>query len=238
MGIRLLIVEDNPITAMDLRELLEATGYEVIGTEAKAEGALVTTLSQKPDVLVVDIKLAGKMDGIEMVRLAREAYRCPVIYLTANSDTQTVERALETSPSAFITKPFQDKDVKIAVDLAFKNFTRETLTDTDKTLPGYVFLKSGNTYKKVDTNEITHLEAQGSYCTVYTTSEKHTLSGNLSHFICETGPCSFVRVHRSHAVNIDHIDKVDNDYIYIGDKALPIGPSYKTGLKAVIRKLS
>ncbi|MDH5396728.1 MAG: response regulator [Cyclobacteriaceae bacterium] len=238
MNIRVLIIEDNPITAMDLQELLETSGYVVIGKEKKAEDALKTILMEKPDVIIVDIKLVGEMDGITMVEMVREIHSCPVIYLTANSDKATVERAIRTSPAAFITKPFQSKDVSIAIEIAFNHYLKETANKGYDKKANYVFLKSNNTYNKVKLNEITHAEAQGSYCKVYTTSGEYMLSGNLSHFITETPPHNFLRIHRSHIVNIEHIDKMDNDYVYMGKTALPIGRKYKTTLKFILTRLS
>ena len=236
--IRILIIEDNPITAMDLQEILESAGYIVIGKEKTAEEAIVTILSEKPEVLIVDIKLAGKLDGIEMVNIIREVHRCPVIYLTANSDTNTVERALQTSPSAFITKPFQSRDVTIAIEIAFNNFLKEVINQKHETASNFVFLKSGNTFNKVDIREIMHVEAQGSYCQLYTKTKAYTLSVNLNHFIQEADQSMFIRIHRSHAVNIEHIDKIDHDYIYVNSLALPIGPSYRSSLKTLLKKIS
>lgn len=236
--IRILIIEDNPITAMDLQEILEAAGYIVIAKEKKAEEAVVTILSEKPEVIIVDIKLAGAMDGIEMVNIIREAHRCPVIYLTANSDTRTVERALQTSPSAFITKPFQSRDVTIAIEIAFNNFLKEVISQKRESTSNFVFLKSGNTFNKVDIKEIMHVEARGSYCQLYTKTKEYTLSVNLNHFIQEADQSQLIRIHRSHAVNIDHIDKIDHDYIYINRLALPIGPSYRSNLKTRLKKMS
>lgn len=115
-NIRILIVEDDRITAIDLRSLLEKAGYTVVGNVSTGEEALVKVKSLHPDLIFMDIRLQGKMDGIEAARAIQSQFSIPVIYLTAYVDKEILERVKITNPLAYITKPFQSDLILFAVE--------------------------------------------------------------------------------------------------------------------------
>ncbi|MFY0687342.1 MAG: response regulator [Cyclobacteriaceae bacterium] len=239
MSIEVLIVEDNPLTAQDLSEQLTENGMTVVGIANSAEKARELFEEYTPDVLLVDIKLKGEETGIDFVKgLNGEK---PIIYLSANSDNETVDEALMTNPSTFLTKPFDEKDVKIAIELAFNKHSQQLIENERSNnhqgdLP--VFLKSGNRYEKVRVDDITYLEADGSYCKVMTKQKEFLIAGNLNSFNRQIGNNKFVRVHRSFVVNLNAVSGMDNDYIFVGDQSIPVGRSYKPEVKAVFRRFS
>lgn len=115
---KVLIVEDEAITALDLKLNLEALGYEVIAVVDDAQEAVNIAAEQCPDITLMDIKLKGEMTGIEASKLIME-FDLPVIYLTANTDEITFGDALENCPSyAFIGKPFQKDILKRNIECA------------------------------------------------------------------------------------------------------------------------
>ena len=241
MNVSVLIIEDNPITAQDLSEILQENDMEVMGIQNSAEGALKVIETNPPDVLLVDIKLKGQMSGIDLVNDIRHKYELPIVYLTANSDKETVNKALETQPASFLTKPFEDRDVLIAVELAFKKqFSKMNRREGSKKTFPYVFLKSGSRFEKVKIDDIMFLVADGSYSKVITSEKEYILTGNLHQFINQIGDLgeNFLRVHRSYLVNVNAISGLDNDYIFIDDISLPIGRSHRNTVKDVLRRIS
>lgn len=116
---RLLIVEDEMIVAMDLRERLIRMGYDVVGVAGNSRAALETGGRHGPDMAIMDIVLRGEPDGVETARVLLEKFRIPVIYLTAHSDEATLKRAKETEPFGYITKPFTDHDLRNTLEIAF-----------------------------------------------------------------------------------------------------------------------
>src|ERR1041384_5885080 len=104
---RLLVVEDERIVALDLRGALEDLGYTVIGTAASSDEALRTADERRPDLVLMDIRIAGASDGIQAASLLRSRYQLPVVYLTANADAATLERAPATQPARHPVKPAQ-----------------------------------------------------------------------------------------------------------------------------------
>lgn len=115
---KLLVVEDEGIIAKDIHHRLGRMGYDVLIPVSTGIAAIQTTEENRPDLILMDIVLKGDMDGIEAVSQIRERFDIPVIYLTANSDSRTVERAKVTRPHGFLLKPFKDVDAQICIEMA------------------------------------------------------------------------------------------------------------------------
>jgi diguanylate cyclase (GGDEF)-like protein/PAS domain S-box-containing protein len=115
---RILIVEDQNITAMDIRQIVQQLGYEPIGPVASGNDAVTSALAQRPDVVLMDIMLKGPMDGIQAAEAIRSQYLCPVIYVTAHSDQSTLDRAKLTEPFGYILKPINKRELHTAVEMA------------------------------------------------------------------------------------------------------------------------
>src|SRR5580700_8966631 len=120
--INILIVEDESIVALDLATALHQDGYEVIGIADHAEEAVRLFTVHAVDIVLMDIHLAGPKDGIDTVADLMKIRQTPVIYLTAFTDHATVERVKPTYPSAFLAKPYQISNVRIAIELALNSF--------------------------------------------------------------------------------------------------------------------
>lgn len=116
----ILIVEDEGITALDLKINLESIGYEIIDIVDNGEDAITVAAEKRPDLTIMDIRLKGEINGIEASKKIMDL-GMPVIYLTANTDDETFKEALEISPSyAFIGKPFNKITLKNNIEYAIK----------------------------------------------------------------------------------------------------------------------
>jgi len=112
----ILVVEDEGIVALDLKRILENLDYEVCGIAATGEEAIKITESERPDVVLMDIRLPGGMDGIEAGSQIRSLFNTPVIHMTAYSDDTMIQKAGKAGTSEFIFKPFIDGDLSRAID--------------------------------------------------------------------------------------------------------------------------
>ena len=119
-GESVLLVEDDDIIARVEDWRLKNLGYTVCGRAVNAEEAIELVANIKPDVVLMDINIKGDIDGIETTKMIKERFNIPVIYVTSHSDGATLERAKETKPDGFILKPFEDNDLRIAIELALK----------------------------------------------------------------------------------------------------------------------
>jgi len=115
---KLLIVEDEPIVALDLKQEVEQLGCEVIGVAESADEALVAAGVHRPDLVLMDVRIMGSVDGIHTAGLLRAAYRVPVVFLTSYSDETTVARAAREMPYGYLTKPFQSGELRATLRVA------------------------------------------------------------------------------------------------------------------------
>lgn len=126
MTTRILIVEDEAITALDLKRELIALGYEVAGTAANATDAVSAATRLKPDLVLMDIRLDGSVDGITAASAIRGNDDLPVVFLTAHADEATLDRALTAAPFGYVLKPFQVRELKVSIEVALYKHARET----------------------------------------------------------------------------------------------------------------
>jgi PAS domain S-box-containing protein len=115
---RILIVEDERIVAMDLAGTLTELGYSVAGMAARGEDAIEQAKRLKPSLILMDVRLAGKMDGIQAAQSIREDRDVPVVYLTAHSDNETLQRAANTAASGYLVKPFKSPELRCVIEIA------------------------------------------------------------------------------------------------------------------------
>jgi PAS domain S-box-containing protein len=118
MSARILIVEDERITAEDLRDILTDLGYTVTASVSSGAEAIARAEETAPDLALMDIRIKGDMDGTETARVLRERFNIPVIYLTAHADSATVARAKSAEPLGYITKPFQEAELHASIEIA------------------------------------------------------------------------------------------------------------------------
>ena len=116
---KILLVEDEGIVAKDLQMRLHTLGYEVCGWFTSGEEALAQGPGLAPDLVLMDIHLKGKMDGIEAAERLRTSHGIPIVFLTAHADESTIERAKIASPLGYILKPFDESDLHVSVEMAF-----------------------------------------------------------------------------------------------------------------------
>jgi PAS domain S-box-containing protein len=133
--IKILIVEDESIVAMDIKHRAEGLGYEVTNITPSGEEALKLVRENPPDLVLMDIVLKGKIDGIETAQRIHDDFDIPVLYLTAYSDEETLKRAKITEPFGYIIKPFEDRELHSSVEIAiYKHEMDRKLKESEKWL--------------------------------------------------------------------------------------------------------
>jgi PAS domain S-box-containing protein len=121
----ILIVEDDFVIAKVLAESLQELGYQVAGIVSTGEEAVERSAKVHPDLVLMDIRLRGEMDGIEAGEVISGDLHIPIVYLTAYSDERTVERAKITEPYGYLIKPFTDTELKTTLEMAIYKHRRE-----------------------------------------------------------------------------------------------------------------
>ena len=122
---RVFIVEDERILAMNLENRLRELGYEVVGSVASGEAAIKVAESTLPDLVLMDVYLAGEMTGTEAARIIWERFQLPVVYLTAFADEKTIEAAKTSAPFGYVVKPYRPEQIHAAFQVALERHERE-----------------------------------------------------------------------------------------------------------------
>lgn len=241
----ILIVEDEMIIAANISLQLTHLGYEVTGIIPRAEEVLPHIRLHVPDILLLDINLKGDIDGIQLAHLIQKEFKIPIIYLTANADEAHFERAKETNPYAFISKPFKKLDLQRAIELTIIRIQNET--ETEKTIPidneipfvlsDCIFVRSHNKMVKVCLNDILFIEAERNYCKIHCKDKEHLLVTTLKDLEEKLTSNNLLRIHRSFIVNLSHIDEIAMSHVVIAKKAIPLSAELKKQLLQRIQKI-
>ena len=115
---RIMIVEDEKITAAHLQEILSELGYTVTAAVASAADAIREAERTSPDLVLMDVHIEGNMDGVDAARIIRERFQIPAVYLTAHADSGTLDRAKKAEPLGYIVKPFQESELQASIEMA------------------------------------------------------------------------------------------------------------------------
>jgi DNA-binding LytR/AlgR family response regulator len=247
--VNILIVEDESIVALDLASGLEHDGYNIAGIADNAAEAIQLFNDNQVDIILMDVNIIGEKDGIDTAAEILSQKAVPVIYLTAFTDAATIERIKQTRPAAFLSKPYNLTNVRIAIDLAVNNFavSREQQT-TGKIIPlgkdssrntatperemilrmnDHIFVKHNYAFVKLKLIDLLYVEADNNYTSIITADKKFLLRLSLNQLLGKISYKALVRIHRSFAVNINAIQSFNEQEVEINQQHLPIGRNYK-----------
>jgi len=241
--VKIMIVEDESIVALDLSMRLQKEGYEVVGIATNSDDAVVLFTEQKPDLVLMDINIKGAKDGIETAAALKKIQEVPLIFLTAFSQTDYVNRAKAVNPSAYLVKPFNNDSLHTSIQIAIHNFAIlgkptdpkpqavEVKEDTGKEallfFNNYFFVKHNYRFNKFSIDDLLYAESDNNYIKLVTTTKKIALRVSLQYVAEKFNHPALVRVHRGFIVNIKNIDSFSEEEIVIGSYQIPIGRNYK-----------
>ena len=234
------IVEDELVIARTIVNTLGELGYSHCGPAINYTEAMEMLDQNKPDLLLLDIQLSGKKDGIDVAQKINELYQIPFIFLTANSDGETIDRAKKVKPHAYIVKPFTKEELFAAIEIAFSNFTgNRSNTKPEQTesyhTKDYMFVRDGYVFRKIFFNELLYLVSDANYVTLHLKSQKKVMvRSTLNDFITQLDQKTFIRIHRSYSVNIHLIDDIFPTEVSVNGNKIPVGKSYREELFKVL----
>lgn len=213
----ILVVEDEQIIAQNIKMILKNLGCEDVYLADSSSEAMGIVESNTIDLILIDINLNDpELDGIDLIFKIKDKYLIPHIFITANADKSTVERAKETSPKGYVVKPFSRQTIYTNVELALFDSGKNKLVYSDK-----------NGKSSVSLNQITHCEADSSYVKVFLINNKFILIRDSLRNLEDTFPEVFIRIHRSIMVNINHIEKYNHSKVTIRNVEFSLGRSFK-----------
>jgi DNA-binding LytR/AlgR family response regulator len=218
--IKIGVVEDEMIIAASIVSTLKKLNYTVANTASNYKAAIEMIEKEDLQLLLLDINLGGQKDGIDIATYVRSHYALPIIFLTANSDIATVQRAKTVKPNAYLVKPFTKDDLYTAIEIAFSSYDESS----DKQLKkDSIVLKSGYDYIKLKFSEIIFIESNDNYVSINLVSGKPLITrATLSEMTDKLPPSTFTRINRSVIINHAFIKKVETDQVLVGDAGFSI----------------
>jgi DNA-binding LytR/AlgR family response regulator len=230
--IKILVVEDELIIAEDICNMLNKMGYAVTGNAMDADEATEILNKEIPDLVLLDINLGGKKDGITLAAEINTKYQVPFIFITSYTDTSTIERAKKVNPANFLVKPFKPEQLHTAIEIALFNIAgrhKHTATEPneeDLIIKDALFIKDKYSYSKINLADILWIKAEGNYLELHLAGKKELIRSTLSSFLDRLNRENFFRTHKSYAVNLRHLTRLEPAKIYIGNTEIPVTKSY------------
>jgi len=245
-GIKILVVEDEMIIGAKISMLLTNLGYDVTGILPRGEEAIQQVIDNRPDIVLLDINLKGKLDGIETAAEIQKMAEIPIIYLTANADDATFNRAKRTRPAAFISKPFKQLDLQRAIELTISRMAEQATGPIPEKLAGEeqpfilsdrIFVRLNNKMVKIMVGDVLYMEADRNYCRIFTQQKEYLLAITLKTIEEKLPMRLFLRIHRSYIINLTQVDEVAESHVLIGQKAIPLSADLKEKLLKSLQTL-
>jgi two-component system, response regulator PdtaR len=244
-NLKILIVEDEHLIANDIQGLLTDWGYEIVGCASHADQAKRYFTQHSPDIVLLDINLGEKTDGVDLARHFNGIRKVPLVFLTAQADFQTVERAKTVEPAAYLLKPFDERHLHISLELAISNFSQKTppqyksnkepVFAHEVKLGADVILKQGDSifikqnykFTKFKIEDLVYIEADHNHTYLVMKQQKYIVRMPLALVVERLADESLVRVHRSFAINRRFVEEFDDTQIVVNHKTIPLTSAYR-----------
>jgi len=221
---KIVLVEDEVLIADSLSRNLEEHGYQVVGHALDFDEAMEVISETNPDLVILDINLEAEKNGIEVAEQIKDRFQLPFIYLTSHLDSATLEAAKETQPAGYLTKPFHFESLYTTIEVALHNFTKKTQNKAE------VILKTGTMNERVSVSDILYLKSDHVYVEVVLKKKTLLIRKSLKALLEELPENLFFQVHRSYAVNIDHVVSFGAGILVLSGIEIPVSRSFQHDL--------
>ncbi len=221
----ILIVEDESIISEMIRIMLEDLGHNVTGIAHNKARALELIQRGGINLAVVDINLEGGIEGIELAEELKKE-RIPFMFLTSYADRQTLDQAKKSLPGAYVLKPFTEDELYTGLEM--------TIMHASKVMDTTVNIKDGHRSQILDPEDILYIKADNIYIEIYTNDRKVVSRQTLSTALEKLPVDTFIRVHRSFAVNRRKISALSRSSLQIGSTTIPISRSYREEFRRIM----
>ncbi|MCT4663830.1 MAG: response regulator [Flavobacteriales bacterium] len=226
---KVLIIEDELLIAEDIKQYLTQKGYEVVDIAISYETAIKILKNQLVDIVLLDIVLYGTKSGFEIANYINKHIHIPFIYLTSHTDREFLEKAKETAPKAYLSKPIQKESLFATLEMA-------TFLPNEQN--SKIVINDGKISHYIDKNEIVLIKSDHVYLKVYLENiDKPLVTRNtIKNMLINLSGSGFISPHRSYIVNIEKIEFIDKSDLIINKTRIPISRSQKQAILQVLKE--
>lgn len=217
-SIRIYIVEDEPLIAETAKMSLENHGIKVLGISEDYETALKEIQLRQANMVLLDINIVGSKDGVDLAETL-EKLSISYLFLTSQTDPQTLGRVKNTKPLGFIVKPFTESGLLSNIELAWHQISLEK--------EEYLIIRSEGERLKLNQASILYLKAFDNYCYVCTSEREYLIPHTLKSTTESLNTEIFQKSHRSYLINTTKIKGIKSNIVLIEDKEVPLSDTYK-----------
>ena len=221
-NLKIVIVEDEVLIAEFIKDILLSFNFTEVKLAHNKKQARSLLTDFFPDAVLLDIRMKGELDGIELANEINEKYKIPFVFISAHSDREIIEKAINTKPITYITKPIKEADVFAAIQLV-----KQKLKDD---AAYFLLIKNGYENIKLFFDDILYVKSDDNYIHIFTTDDKHTIRNSLEWFKDNIKSNFFQRAHRSYIVNKSKITKTKSKSVFIGDIEIPLSRGHQIKL--------
>lgn len=237
--LKILVVEDDPMIAESVQDILGVLKHEIVGVADDAEKAIAICNESLPDLALLDIQIGGDIDGVDLADLLNQNFQIPFIFTTAFADNDTIARAKSKGPYGYLVKPYGIKDMNAAIEVAMSAFERfkkaSEAPAMSKVIQDSIFLKVDSKLIKVKIDDILYIEAKGDYALFKTKEKGHIVHTTMKRVEERLSDYNFAKVHRSYVINLSKIVDIEESNLLIDNKVIPISRANK---EALIQRLN
>jgi DNA-binding LytR/AlgR family response regulator len=247
---KILIVEDEILVASDIQESLESLGYTVQGMVDTAQKAIDAVENELPDLILMDINLKGEMTGIDAARQITKEHDVPIIYLTANTDLDTVSKAKVALPYGYISKPFTDKDLRTNIEIAIFKFANDvkmkmeseqfnTFFDLKDHGKSQLIIHGSNGLEKINIEDVYFIEKDSDQTIVHLYEDEIVTDRSFEEITGLFPKKSFVQVSKYYVINTSKVFAVKYPEIIIADKmtVISVDKEYREMIRTINSEL-
>jgi CheY-like chemotaxis protein len=247
---KILIVEDEILVATDIQESLEYLGYTVQGNVDTGAKAIEAVEKELPDLVLMDINLKGEMTGIEAAKIITQKHDVPIIYLTANADIDTVNKAKVALPYGYIIKPFTDKDLQTNIEIAIFKFENDlknkmeseqfnTFFDLKDHGKNQIIIHGEQGLEKININDVYFIENAGEKSVIHLLEDEIVTNKSFIEIIGLFPKKYFVQVSNYFVINTLKVFAVKFPEIIVADKmsVISVDEEYKEVIKSINSEL-
>lgn len=240
--LKILIVEDDLVSAQDLAETLAELGYLVTDIAQNYNEGLLAFRRRLPDLVILDIDLGKESeDGIELAKAFNKIEKIPLVFLSGNYGKSHRNRAYTVTPADFLVKPYNEAQLELTIERILRN--HKSANHQNPVLNGnnHCFVRENDCFVRLNFTDIIYVEGAGSSTILHCEDKRRVISTSLADLLRQINFTYLVRIHKSFAVNLNKINAFHEGRVTIAvnneQRTVAIGRSYKSELLSHLKKI-
>ncbi len=235
-AISILVVEDDLSFALEMEMMISELGYRFLGNPKTSDDAFKAIAKEKPDLIIMDINIQGKIDGISVAEVI-QARNIPIIFITSFKSSDYFERAKKILPAGYLVKPFHLLTLRGVIEKVLPDIPNTSINKEDE---HNLLLKSSNTFYRVSFDDILYIQVDGNYCYFFMEEKKFVLKRSLKRVIDQINKGNkFVRIHRKYVIHKKYIKNFNakSNTIHLNGIDIPVGRQYKNNVMNILKEI-